>query len=758
MSIKEYISIDLSTGDSIILQIFADNKDSLVRIDALDANINLEAPIQLTEGFFYEYQLPNGYSLRNTDKYLSGILSPSKANPSNGRLSPNIFVGTLKFEVLDNTSNPCGSVDLEVRSLKTEYREEYRFMLEEITEKCTELLMQYTSPANQPFDVDHKADSKSLYQRFAFIKSVFDSEEFWTAVHRITTNPVTAWRQTEEKKDVRSVRRMNRNVIKQLSTSTNRIPLPEGHSLQRHIKSVPEKVITYGKKDTVDTPENQFIKYALETFKNLCGDFISVSNENTRVHREAKVLEVELEEILNHTLFQDISRPSSLPLNSPVLQRKEGYREVLRVWLMINLAARLTWEGGEDVYESGKRDVATLYEYWLFFKLADLLNDLFNIQGLNPENFIEETDDKLGLKLKQGKKLNLKGKFLSKNRNLNVQLSFNRTFKRQGDYPSRGSWTQPMRPDYSLTIWPEEISENEAEEQELIAHIHFDAKYKVKNLTELFGQQNENLDVENEQENKGNYKRADLLKMHSYRDAIRRTAGAYILYPGKDSGQPWQGFHEIVPGLGAFTMRPNRNDDGSSDLRKFLMDVIEHFLNRTSQREQYSYQTYRTFKSKDDKQVNEPLPEPIGKNRDLIPDETFVLVGFYKSEEHLKWILNSGLYNTRVSDKNELLNLTQGETEARLLLLRTHKVTKTSRLISIKKKGPRVLSKKNLVDKGYPTIPSHEFYLVYEIEELEFDELKDITWDVTQLSSYVPGPQSALPFSVTLAELVKTKG
>jgi hypothetical protein len=30
-----------------------------------------------------------------------------------------------------------------------------------------------------------------------------------------------------------------------------------------------------------------------------------------------------------------------------------------------------------------------------------------------------------------------------------------------------------------------------------------------------------------------------------------------------------------------------------------------------------------------DKVVNEPLPEPYNTNRDLIPDETFVLVGYY---------------------------------------------------------------------------------------------------------------------------------
>ena len=36
---------------------------------------------------------------------------------------------------------------------------------------------------------------------------------------------------------------------------------------------------------------------------------------------------------------------------------------------MYDLAAKLIWTGGEDVYGVGKRDIATLYEYWLFFIL-----------------------------------------------------------------------------------------------------------------------------------------------------------------------------------------------------------------------------------------------------------------------------------------------------------------------------------------------------------------------------------------------------
>ena len=54
----------------------------------------------------------------------------------------------------------------------------------------------------------------------------------------------------------------------------------------------------------------------------------------------------------------------------------------------------------------------------------------------------------------------------------------------------------------------------------------------------------ENLDAEKAEQRAGNYKRADLLKMHAYRDAIRRSAGAYVLYPGSEKEHsPFRWFH-----------------------------------------------------------------------------------------------------------------------------------------------------------------------------------------------------------------------
>ena len=157
-----------------------------------------------------------------------------------------------------------------------------------------------------------------------------------------------------------------------------------------------------------------------------------------------------------------------------------------------------------------------------------------------------------------------------------------------------------MRPDYTLTIWPGDLSETQAEENNTIVHIHFDAKYRLdkiiiddsnKNVTDI----NSDLDCEKTNNEINIYKRGDRLKMHAYKDAIRRTGGAYVLYPG-DKPQKKVGFHEIIPGLGAFCISPNdENSQQIDELKKFIRDVVAHFMNRTSQREKiatYSNKIY----------------------------------------------------------------------------------------------------------------------------------------------------------------------
>ena len=182
------------------------------------------------------------------------------------------------------------------------------------------------------------------------------------------------------------------------------------------------------------------------------------------------------------------------------------------------------------------------------------------------------------------------------------------------------------------------MDEDEAERLELMVHVHFDAKYRVENVEGLFGSE-ETDEVDEEQD--GNYKRQDLLKMHAYRDAIKRSHGAYVLYPGRgNSPVIFKGFfHEILPGLGAFAIAPDGsgNAQGMQALENFLDEVLLHLANRTTARERISYHVSEAYS------IHEPLVSygPVSlPERDAYakgfpappPAEDMVLFAWYKTE------------------------------------------------------------------------------------------------------------------------------
>lgn len=775
---KDILQIPFDTIDSgLVLTIYPEGNAEFREINISEAKEFSESQFQILEGNCYEYHF-------NKDNFqlsasISGIVIPSKRHSSSGRIVPNIYVGTLTLDILNIDENKAISkLEIEVlatkfnQQLDKSYRENYRFMLEDITDKCTELLMQINSPVHQTFEIDFNSNQNTIYQRFCFVQSILNNSDFTEAVQKVIGNPKTNWEVENEISDIRKIRRITNYAVRQIISGTNRVDLPENHSLRNsNIHSVPLKINGYRKIENVDTPENRFIKHVLEVFKKFCEECLAVFSlkQLSKPIQEAEQLIHNLESLLNHPFFQNINAPTSLKLNSPVLQKRSGYREILSRWLQFDLASKLIWKGGEDVYNAGKKDIASLYEYWIFFTLYDLIKEKFNIVSVNFDeqaykHLIVPTSDGLNVMVKSGKHTALEGIYTKRNRDLKIKFSYNRTFKGGNIYANAksGSWTAPLRPDYTLSVWSNTFTEEQSEANESIVHIHFDAKYKITNFYQSVHPNLEGLELEkvlNEEdldERKGTYKNVDLLKMHAYKDAIRRSGGAYILYPGAKE-KPFRGFHEIIPGLGAFSVNPSTNKSEINELSKFIDSIIDHLLDRTSQREQLSDETFKIFKEpkSDDNVLHESIPEFINSEK-LHPSETFVIVGFYKSQDQLNWILKNNLYNFRTGIDKGSLSLSNENINAKYLILHGKDELITNRIFQLKTTGPKILSQNNLIKKGYPN-PKGELYLVYEIENEVSDDFQNISIDVRNLSKFESHRNSAKPFTASLTEILKAK-
>ena len=728
-----------------------------------------EARYHLQEGNVYTYEFACDFGKTIQFAEESEIISfhASSRHPSEGTIRTGIYVGQLTLRAMDAAKGEeITKVTLEIRSIKTDYESDYRRMLDDIAEYYTDLILLQSSPVTQHLEIDDNSSSKTLYQRFSFLRSIIDSEAFSEAIHKIMANPVRKWEETTIEKNIVGVKRLTRNNIRQLVSGSDRIPLSSNlrQGLPPQLDSVPRNITVAYKRDTTDCQENQFVKFILRTFAIFCSDLKDKKKASDRLKAEANRTIEQLTSYLDNQFFRQISMPTHLNMNSPVLQRKEGYREVLQAWLMFDLAAKLNWEGGDNVYEAGKKNVATLYEYWLFFKLVELVGEFFDLDMVDKARLVHTDEDGINLDIKQGQMKMIHGQHKTHSRVLNVALYYNRTFGKvaEKDDPihKAGSWTMKMRPDYTLSLWPGYIREAEAEHQELVVHIHFDAKYRLNKVI-LEDQDNgeDGGDIllnEKEQQEMGIYKRADLLKMHAYKDAIRRTSGAYVLYPGTENREI-QGFHEIIPGLGAFSIRPGHWQDDSIYLRQFLAEVKAHLLDRTSEREKLSYYQYDIYREANRHMVMDNLPEPVNENRHFLPDETYVVLGFVKSDEQLAWIKKTGLYNFRTGTSMASVKLSRNLTSAKYLLL--HRRGKSELFLRLSDDGPRVFRRSDLLRLGYPPAGNEDKKKddIYVVFKLDFDQTEEVFekyhWTMKKVTANTHR-QSPVPEAILLSELM----
>lgn len=710
---------------------------------------------------FCDFQLIEGkryyFELSSSDYYINGdpqIITcyPSRSGVSNGVITTGNFVGTFSADIRrKNTDEIVGRFCIEIRSVKIGYEDDYRKMMEDITEFCTELLMQQSSPVTQNYTINPDADPQTQYERFAFVKSLVESQSFEDAILQVESQPVTKWEDIEEERPIENVRRLGYRGLKQFAISQRRVGLSHKDPLRSIIESVPQSITVQSRTDTTDVTENRFVKFVLNSFLGFCLSIRGNKYAQNRLRNEADEVCQKLFQYLSHPLFRKLGNLTSMPLGSPVLQKRAGYREILQKWLMFDMAAKLSWEGGEDVYSAGQKNVARLYEYWLFFKLLQEFSRKFQIQSVDKEKLLQKTEGNLGLCLKEGKMQVMHGTYTYKGRKLNMVFAYNRTFQYTNDYDKSGSWSRQMRPDYTLSIWPGNISKAEdAERKDLITHIHFDAKYRVDNLIKEFQKDNDDdLTTIKHEEEQGTYKRADLLKMHAYKDAIKRSAGAYVLYPGTENPEPYQNFHEIIPGLGAFAISP-RNSNVSSFL-KFIDEVIDNFLNRTSQRERMQHHRYLDLQIPSAK-VFEEFPEPNNDERTL-PDETFVLVGFTR-EENFELINSKMFYPARIGTKAKgSIILDKKVVSAKYLLSYNSHHQQLFKIDT--EKGIKVITKKELSSSPYEyKNPVHDNYLLFPLKDAE-KELKGFSFNIAQLNEKAYRTKEI--FAVSLVEMMNSK-
>lgn len=551
-----------------------------------DNDLNIE-PIRLKETVRYKCSI--SYS-RKVDGDVFTQFNPHLKNESNKFLklerddSSSLtfqFINYLgKSELIFASKDGEHHLPFEVVPDKINYEEDYVKLTEAIADECSALLLDYTSPTSLTFRQDSSKDS-SILEQFIFLRQFCFSDNLESLFASIKRNPDRLLVKEEELKPFGSGIPSQKFFSNPFSHSRSWMQIRDGSYL-------PDEVTTIHKYDSYDTPANRFIKFALLAFSELCEKVlkkVEIDKNGKEYLSEAQRILNQIDDILNDTFFDDINDLEIMPVNNQILEKREGYSQIFNAFSMLDLALQLDWKGKDNVYSGEAKNTAILYEYWLFFELRKIIHELTgkykSTSGLEPyKQFISDANG-LTISLQQGNP-SLQS-FTFEKENLTVNLYYNRTFS-PAQFSSSiywGSYSRPFRPDYTLAIFSSKHQkEADAIKAGEVSYIHFDAKYRIQDLTQFINsdkkelsddllakpeeqitkEENEEIIQEKTDEIVNTYKRGDLLKMHTYNDAIRRTVGSYVLYPGNENNskrnEQASVYDKILPGVGAFAIRP----------------------------------------------------------------------------------------------------------------------------------------------------------------------------------------------------------
>lgn len=546
------------------------NVSAINEISDYETEAFFEEKIQIQEATKYEYQFISSIVNTKIRTAFGCVGLKTSQNPSLfgcGVIDTGNYVGRLELELINEEDYVLSSVSIEVISKKINYRNDLRDIVQSLSNHSVRVLYDICSPTAYKYQLDNKINERNIYQKLIFLKGLLSSKIFTDSIDVVLRRPNEIMLKEGGFRDVRQGFKASKNSMRQLVSSTKRFKVTESHPISKFFPSLPSELLLNSNVISNDTPENQFVKFVLLSFRSCLSDIQKIligkkGRQYIRLCMDVKILILKLEFYLNDKTLQKVSKMSRIPLTSQVLQRKEGYREILDSWLQFDFAMKISWESISDVFYAGQKNIATLYEYWVYFEFYQILTKhcSFNSDGFNDLFYIG--DDQIALKLKQGDKVSLVGTLNHELNKIKVRFDYNRTFPFTNSVDKAGSWSRAMRPDYSLSFWPLDQDEDQAEKLGSITRIHFDAKYRVHSYKEIFSHNHIIVDDETMELDESSatvksvsYKRDDLIKMHSYKDAIKNSFGAYVLYPGDENFNLKHG-DDILPGVGAFVMKP----------------------------------------------------------------------------------------------------------------------------------------------------------------------------------------------------------
>ena len=488
-----------------------------------------------------------------------------------GTLNFRSYVGKSFLDVRKDNINSI-KVPIEVRSKKIDYFNQYSAMIADLSQHALSLIFEVNSPLYQEFDLDFR-EKETYYEDFMFLEYLFREDNLPSIFEYLSKNLHSQLRNNVETVPVSFASNVNQNTLKNIVSKPNKLSKSNADLLivDKLNGYIPSELEQVKHEDVIDIPENRFFKYFLELIENLVEKLLKSSKEGY-VNDKLLSFRDEISYFLSSKFFSHISPMDYVPFNSQILQKKEGYREIFQYFLMLEFSFRLSWDEVNSQFKGFEKKLSELYEYWCYFKILKVLNDL-SAKKINFEDVFEINKDNWSITIKKGVQSAKKFKLFIHDHEIDVKLFYNLRFSDKSQYKS---YSLAFKPDYTLLI---SIGEHKH-------YIHFDAKYRSElEIIDFYNKievSNKDLDKEIDErdsleEKDRNFKDGDIYKMHTYKDSILKTEGSYVLYPGNKTKR----FYEsdlIIPSVGAFSLTPGNDDIEENNLEIFIKEVLKTLL------------------------------------------------------------------------------------------------------------------------------------------------------------------------------------
>lgn len=630
---------------------------------------------------------------------------------------PGIFELSFKYK-------PCGRAErtdtltFRVVSPKLDTKDDYNHILAEINAQYNEIVFQYLTLTLQNLHRGGKSNNDVVW--LSIFRNIAKDYDRW--VWYIVNKP--------HLRHSREVRFDRADRIKRWNPAMEEhyAEVERDGRLEREYFRHEETIHTH------DTRENRFVKFTLDRIsKRLASIVATIKAKNERAKEADKVAESELVELdgyvssifrlANSKLFRGL-RGEPLRSESMVLQKRTGYAQVYRYWLLLQKGIEL-FEGANAI---GVRPIWELYELWCFLKMRQMVADILGLHFDNSDEIIENPMPMVKPFEDNNQEHTI---FYNCADGSKARLHYQHTYSRRTAEVHTA--TTENRPDIVLTIVKPDGFE--------LTYL-FDAKYRLLDDSRLNQEDREELNGAHGADTPP----ADAInQMHRYRDAIyygsdrqthtaKEIIGGYILFPGRGDNESVRKrfFYKSIEtvNIGAFPLLPDASDPSNEGtlLYEFLTKIltaplaIDHIKDAIPQKGlQY-------------------LPSEQPAVKDL------VLVGYYKTEQ---WeaIVNNRLYYVPAALGKGSINLVSGFEKTKYLLLH-HDQSRL--LVRLKGDGPKFYPKAALEALGFT--PADEYYLGFEIKD--FSPVPDI--DPTLYELERKGQLRYTPYFTTIDKILVT--